>query len=165
MSKKIISIDQGTTSSRAVIFSDKGDLIGFEQMEFTQHFPNDGWVEHDPEEIWQSVVTVLKKSIKRFDLTASDIASIGITNQRETVVLWDKKTGKPIYNAIVWQDRRTSDFCESLKDEQDLIQRKTGLTVDPYFSASKVNWILDQVKGARKRAEKGESYLERLTLF
>ena len=91
MSKKIISIDQGTTSSRAVIFSDKGELIGFEQMEFTQHFPNDGWVEHDPEEIWQSVVTVLKKSIKRFDLTASDIASIGITNQRETVVLWDKK--------------------------------------------------------------------------
>ena len=155
MSKKIISIDQGTTSSRAVIFSDKGELIGFEQMEFAQYFPNDGWVEHDPEEIWQSVVTVLKKSIKHFDLTASDIASIGITNQRETVVLWDKKTGKPIYNAIVWQDRRTSDFCESLKEEQDLIQQKTGLTVDPYFSASKVNWILDQVKGARKRAEKG----------
>ena len=105
MSKKIISIDQGTTSSRAVIFSDKGELIGFEQLEFKQFFPNDGWVEHDPEEIWLSVVEVLTLSIKRFNLSASDIASIGITNQRETVVIWDKKTGKPIYNAIVWQDR------------------------------------------------------------
>ena len=156
MSKKIISIDQGTTSSRAVIFSDKGELIGFEQLEFKQFFPNDGWVEHDPEEIWLSVVEVLNLSIKRFNLSASDIASIGITNQRETVVIWDKKTGKPIYNAIVWQDRRTSDFCDSLKDSQDLIQQKTGLTMDPYFSASKVNWILDQVNGARQRAEKGE---------
>ena len=156
MSKKIISIDQGTTSSRAVIFSDKGELIGFEQLEFKQFFPNDGWVEHDPEEIWLSVVEVLNLSIKRFNLSASDIASIGITNQRETVVIWDKKSGKPIYNAIVWQDRRTSDFCDSLKDSQDLIQQKTGLTMDPYFSASKVNWILDQVNGARQRAENGE---------
>ena len=156
MSKKIISIDQGTTSSRAVIFSDKGELIGFEQLEFKQFFPNDGWVEHDPEEIWLSVVEVLNSSIKRFNLSASDIASIGITNQRETVVIWDKKTGEPIYNAIVWQDRRTSDFCDSLKDSQDLIQQKTGLTIDPYFSASKVNWILDQVSGARQRAENGE---------
>ena len=156
MSKKIISIDQGTTSSRAVIFSDKGELIGFDQLEFKQFFPNDGWVEHDPEEIWLSVVEVLNSSIKRFNLSASDIASIGITNQRETVVIWDKKTGKPIYNAIVWQDRRTSDFCDSLKDSQDLVQQKTGLTMDPYFSASKVNWILDQVNGARQRAENGE---------
>jgi len=156
MSKKIISIDQGTTSSRAVVFSDKGELIGFEQLEFKQFFPNDGWVEHDPEEIWLSVIEVLNLSIKRFNLPASDIASIGITNQRETVVIWDKKTGKPIYNAIVWQDRRTSDFCDSLQDSQDLIQQKTGLTVDPYFSASKVNWILDQVSGARQRAENGE---------
>ena len=156
MKEKIISIDQGTTSSRAVIFSDKGELIGFEQLEFKQFFPNDGWVEHDPEEIWLSVVEVLNLSIKRFNLSASDIASIGITNQRETVVIWDKKTGKPIYNAIVWQDRRTSDFCDSLKDSQDLIQQKTGLTMDPYFSASKVNWILDQVNGARQRAENGE---------
>ena len=156
MSKKIISIDQGTTSSRAVIFSDKGELIGFEQLEFKQFFPNDGWVEHDPEEIWLSVVQVLNLCIKRFNLSASDIASIGITNQRETVVIWDKKTGKPIYNAIVWQDRRTSDFCDSLKGSQDLIQLKTGLTIDPYFSASKVNWILDQVNGARQRAKNGE---------
>ena len=156
MSKKIISIDQGTTSSRAVVFSDKAELIGFEQIEFKQFFPNDGWVEHDPEEIWLSVVEVLNLSIKRFNLSASDIASIGITNQRETVVIWDKKTGEPIYNAIVWQDRRTSDFCDSLKDSQDLIQQKTGLTIDPYFSASKVNWILDKVSGARQRAENGE---------
>ncbi len=156
MSKKIISIDQGTTSSRAVIFTDQGELIGFEQLEFQQFFPNDGWVEHDPEEIWSSVVEVLNLSIKRFNLSASDIASIGITNQRETVVIWDKKTGEPIYNAIVWQDRRTSDFCDSLQDSQDLIQQKTGLTMDPYFSASKVNWILDQVNGARQRAENGD---------
>ena len=156
MSKKIISIDQGTTSSRAVIYSDKGELIGFKQLEFKQFFPNDGWVEHDPEEIWLSVVEVLNLTIKSFNLSAPDIASIGITNQRETVVIWDKKTGKPIYNAIVWQDRRTSDFCDSLKDSQDLIQQKTGLTMDPYFSASKVNWILDQVNGARQRAENGE---------
>ena len=112
MSKKIISIDQGTTSSRAVIFSDEGDLIGFEQLEFTQHFPNDGWVEHDPEEIWQSVIAVLKKSIKRFDLTASDIASIGITNQRETTIIWETLTGEAISPAIVWQDRRTNEFCK-----------------------------------------------------
>ena len=156
MSKKIISIDQGTTSSRAVVFSDQGELLGFEQLEFKQFFPNDGWVEHDPEEIWLSVVEVLNLSFKRFNLSASDIASIGITNQRETVVIWDKKTGKPIYNAIVWQDRRTSDFCDSLQDSQDLIQQKTGLTMDPYFSASKVNWILDQVNGARQRAENGD---------
>ena len=156
MPKKIISIDQGTTSSRAVVYSDKGELIGYEQMEFSQLFPDDGWVEHDPEEIWQSVVQVLKRSIQRFDLIPSDIASIGITNQRETVVIWDKKTGKPIYNAIVWQDRRTSDFCDSLKESESLIQQKTGLTVDPYFSASKVNWILNKVNGARKRADKGE---------
>ena len=156
MSKKIISIDQGTTSSRAVVFSDKGELIGFEQIEFTQIFPNDGWVEHNPEEIWESVLKVLNKSIKRFDLAPSDIASIGITNQRETVVIWEKKTGRPIYNAIVWQDRRTSEFCESLKGEEEFIQKKTGLTVDPYFSASKVNWILEHVEGARERAERGE---------
>ena len=156
MPKKILSIDQGTTSSRAVVYSDKGELIGYEQMEFSQLFPDDGWVEHDPEEIWQSVVQVLKRSIQRFDLIPSDIASIGITNQRETVVIWDKKTGKPIYNAIVWQDRRTSDFCDALKESESLIQEKTGLTVDPYFSASKVNWILNKVNGARKRADKGE---------
>ena len=156
MPKKILSIDQGTTSSRAVVYNDKGELIGYEQMEFSQLFPDDGWVEHDPEEIWQSVVQVLKRSIQRFDLIPSDIASIGITNQRETVVIWDKKTGKPIYNAIVWQDRRTSDFCDSLKESESLIQQKTGLTVDPYFSASKVNWILNKVNGARKRADKGE---------
>ena len=156
MSKKIISIDQGTTSSRAVIFNESGELIGFKQMEFSQIFPNDGWVEHNPEEIWQSVLEVLNQSVSSFNIEASDIASIGITNQRETVVIWDKKNGKPIYNAIVWQDRRTSDFCNSLKDNQDMIQQRTGLTLDPYFSASKVRWILDQVDGAREKAENGE---------
>ena len=156
MSKKIISIDQGTTSSRAVIFSDRGELIGFKQVEFSQIFPNDGWVEHNPEEIWQSVVEVLTQALNNFNLEASDIASIGITNQRETVVIWDKKTGVPIYNAIVWQDRRTNDFCNSLQDNQSLIQQRTGLTLDPYFSASKVNWILDQVSGAKEKAENGE---------
>ena len=156
MSKRIISIDQGTTSSRAVIFSESGELIGFKQMEFSQIFPNDGWVEHNPEEIWQSVLEVLNQSVSSFNIEASDIASIGITNQRETVVIWDKKNGKPIYNAIVWQDRRTSDFCNSLKDNQDMIQQRTGLTLDPYFSASKVRWILDQVDGAREKAENGE---------
>ena len=156
MSKKIISIDQGTTSSRAVIFNESGELIGFKQMEFSQIFPHDGWVEHNPEEIWQSVLEVLNQSVSSFNIEASDIASIGITNQRETVVIWDKKNGKPIYNAIVWQDRRTSDFCNSLKDNQDMIQQRTGLTLDPYFSASKVRWILDQVDGAREKAENGE---------
>ena len=159
MAKKstyVLSIDQGTTSSRGVIFDKNYEIVSIGQKEFTQFFPDSGWVEHDPEEIWLSVVEVLNLSIKRFNLSASDIASIGITNQRETVVIWDKKTGKPIYNAIVWQDRRTSDFCDSLKDSQDLIQQKTGLTMDPYFSASKVNWILDQVNGARQRAENGD---------
>ena len=156
MPKKIISIDQGTTSSRAVIFSDSGELIGFKQKEFSQIFPNDGWVEHNPEEIWQSVLEVLDQSITSFNIEASDIASIGITNQRETVVIWNKKTGKPIYNAIVWQDRRTSDFCNSLQDNQKMIQQRTGLTLDPYFSASKIRWVLNNVDGAREKAENGE---------
>ena len=156
MPKKIISIDQGTTSSRAVIFSDSGELIGFKQKEFSQIFAKDGWVEHNPEEIWQSVLEVLDQSITSFNIEASDIASIGITNQRETVVIWNKKTGKPIYNAIVWQDRRTSDFCNSLQDNQKMIQQRTGLTLDPYFSASKIRWVLNKVDGAREKAENGE---------
>tara|TARA_B100001741_G_scaffold242784_1_gene203861 strand:+ start:5418 stop:6875 length:1458 start_codon:yes stop_codon:yes gene_type:complete len=156
MPKKIISIDQGTTSSRAVIFSDSGELIGFKQKEFSQIFPSDGWVEHNPEEIWQSVLEVLDQSITSFNIEASDIASIGITNQRETVVIWNKKTGKPIYNAIVWQDRRTSDFCNSLQDNQKMIQQRTGLTLDPYFSASKIRWVLNNVDGASEKAENGE---------
>ena len=159
MPKKIISIDQGTTSTRAVLFDKKCKFINFEQMEHKQHFPADGWVEHNPEEIWKSVVKVMDKLIKKNSLKPSDIAAIGITNQRETTILWDRKTGKPIYPAIVWQDRRTSEFCDVLKKEKGLeeeIQEKTGLLIDPYFSATKLAWILDNVDGARKKAEKGE---------
>lgn len=159
MPKKIISIDQGTTSTRAVLFDKKCKFINFEQMEHKQYFPADGWVEHNPEEIWKSVVKVTDKLIKKNSLKPSDIAAIGITNQRETTILWDRKTGKPIYPAIVWQDRRTSEFCDVLKKEKGLeeeIQEKTGLLIDPYFSATKLAWILDNVDGARKKAEKGE---------
>ena len=159
MPKKIISIDQGTTSTRAVLFDKKCKFINFEQMEHKQHFPADGWVEHNPEEIWKSVVKVTDKLIKKNSLKPSDIAAIGITNQRETTILWDRKTGKPIYPAIVWQDRRTSELCDVLKKEKGLeeeIQEKTGLLIDPYFSATKLAWILDNVDGARKKAEKGE---------
>jgi len=155
MSKKIISIDQGTTSSRAVVFDEEGKLIDFEQKEFSQIFPNDGWVEHNPEEIWSSVVLVTKTLIKRLNLLPEDIASIGITNQRETTIIWDKDTGEVIYNAIVWQDRRTSSFCDFLRSEEDRIKKKTGLIIDPYFSATKIHWLLDNIEGARKRAENG----------
>ena len=159
MPKKIISIDQGTTSTRAVLFDKKCKFINLEQMEHKQHFPAEGWVEHNPEEIWKSVVKVTDKLIKKNSLKPSDIAAIGITNQRETTILWDRKTGKPIYPAIVWQDRRTSELCDVLKKEKGLeeeIQEKTGLLIDPYFSATKLAWILDNVDGARKKAEKGE---------
>jgi len=159
MSKKVIAIDQGTTSSRAVLFDEKNNLLDFEQKEFNQYFPNDGWVEHDPEEIWKSVFDVTDKLLKKHSVKPSDLAAIGITNQRETTVVWDKKSGKAIYPAIVWQDRRTSDLCDGLRKEagtEQKIQQKTGLLVDPYFSATKLAWILDNVTGARKKAENGE---------
>jgi len=159
MSKKVIAIDQGTTSSRAVLFDEKNNLLDFEQKEFNQYFPNDGWVEHDPEEIWKSVFDVTDKLLKKHSVKSSDLAAIGITNQRETTVVWDKKSGKAIYPAIVWQDRRTSDLCDGLRKEagtEQKIQQKTGLLVDPYFSATKLAWILDNVTGARKKAENGE---------
>ena len=159
MSKKVIAIDQGTTSSRAILFDEKNNLLDFEQKEFNQYFPNDGWVEHDPEEIWKSVFDVTDKLLKKHSVKPSDLAAIGITNQRETTVVWDKKSGKAIYPAIVWQDRRTSDLCDGLRKEagtEQKIQQKTGLLVDPYFSATKLAWILDNVTGARKKAENGE---------
>ena len=159
MSKKVIAIDQGTTSSRAILFDEKNNLLDFEQKEFNQYFPNDGWVEHDPEEIWKSVFDVTDKLLKKHSVKPSDLAAIGITNQRETTVVWDKKSGKAIYPAIVWQDRRTSDLCDGLRKEAGTelkIQQKTGLLVDPYFSATKLAWILDNVTGARKKAENGE---------
>jgi glycerol kinase len=158
MSAFILAIDQGTTSSRAIIFNGDMKPVGTGQKEFTQFYPASGWVEHDPEEIWESVVWAVKEALKKAKLAASDIAAIGITNQRETVVIWDRATGKPIHNAIVWQDRRTAPLCEKLKKQglEAKFTRKTGLLLDPYFSGTKIAWLLDNVKGARKRAEKGE---------
>lgn len=158
MSSYILAIDQGTTSSRAIMFNDSSEILGVSQAEFTQFFPQDGWVEHDPEEIWSSTVSVVKDLISSTGISASEIAAIGITNQRETTVIWDKKTGEPVYKAIVWQDRRTADYCESLKEDgfESLVTEKTGLLLDPYFSGTKVRWLLDNVDGARDRAEAGE---------
>lgn len=156
MPSYILSLDQGTTSSRAIIFSHSGKIISIAQKEFKQHYPQAGWVEHDPIEIWSTQATVLTESIIKAGLKPSDINAIGITNQRETTIVWDRSTGKPIYNAIVWQDRRTASFCDSIKEKHGkIIQEKTGLIVDAYFSASKIKWILDNVEGAREKAEKG----------
>ena len=156
MGKYLLAIDQGTTSTRSVLYDDKGRFIDSSQLEFKQYFPKEGWVEHNPEEIWESVLSTLTSLVKRNSLVSKDIASIGITNQRETTIVWDKKDGKPIYNAIVWQDRRTADFCSELNDQAEMVNSRTGLTMDPYFSSTKVNWILNHVKGARKRALAGE---------
>lgn len=158
MSKYILSIDQGTTSSRAIIFNEKSEILSVAQQEFTQFFPEDGWVEHDPEEIWQSTIAVSRECIKKLGVEASEIAAIGITNQRETTIIWDKLTGQPIYNAIVWQDRRTAEFCRELEERGlgQVVTKKTGLLLDAYFSATKVRWLLDNVDGARARAERGE---------
>lgn len=158
MTKYILAIDQGTTSSRAILFDQARKIVGVGQKEFNQHFPQDGWVEHDPEEIWDSVLWSIKTAIKEAGAAATDIAAIGITNQRETVVIWDRETGEPIHNAIVWQDRRTAEFCAKLKKQghEPLFTKKTGLLLDPYFSGTKVKWLLDNVKGARKRAKAGE---------
>jgi glycerol kinase len=154
----ILAIDQGTTSTRAIIFDKNRKNIGSAQKEFRQIFPASGWVEHDPKEIWKTVLTTVKGAIKKAGIEASQIAAMGITNQRETVVVWDKATGKPLHNAIVWQDRRTSAMCNKLKAQglEALFTRKTGLLLDPYFSGTKLSWLLDKVPGARKRAEKGE---------
>ena len=158
MKKFIISIDQGTTSSRAILFDLKGKPIFVSQTEFTQYFPDDGWVEHDPEEIWKTTLKVLRNVIKKSKALKGKILTIGITNQRETTILWDRKSGKPIYNAIVWQDRRTSDFCKSLVEQglEETVMNKSGLVIDPYFSATKIKWILDNVHGARSKAENNE---------
>lgn len=154
----ILSLDQGTTSSRAIVFDKQGNIIATAQKEFTQIFPQPGWVEHDANEIWSTQIGVASEAIVRAGLTANDIAAIGITNQRETTVVWDRKTHKPICNAIVWQDRRTAAYCDSLKKDghAETIRKKTGLVTDAYFSGTKVKWILDNVEGARKKAENGE---------
>lgn len=154
----ILALDQGTTSSRAIIFNKKGQQMAVAQKDFEQHFPRAGWVEHDPVEIWTSQASVATEAITKSNITAAQIAGIGITNQRETTILWDRKTGKPVYNAIVWQDRRTSAYCNQLKEQgyADNIREKTGLIIDAYFSATKIKWILDNVDGVRERAERGE---------
>jgi glycerol kinase len=158
MTGLILAIDQGTTSSRAIVFDQKLKPKGSGQKEFRQYYPKSGWVEHDPEEIWQSVLAVSKAALRKARARAAAVAAIGITNQRETVVIWNRRTGKPIHKAIVWQDRRTADLCEKLKAEgyEEQFTAKTGLLLDPYFSGTKIRWLLDHVKGAREKAEKGE---------
>ncbi|MBI9113043.1 glycerol kinase GlpK [Maridesulfovibrio ferrireducens] len=159
MTKKyVLSIDQGTTSSRAIVFNKKGDVVNVTQKEFTQIFPKSGWVEHDAMEIWSSVQSVVAEALAHPDISGSDIATIGITNQRETTVVWDKTTGKPVYNAIVWQSRQTMDICNELKEKglDPMFREKTGLLIDAYFSGTKVKWILDNVDGARAKADKGD---------
>lgn len=158
MSKYIMSLDAGTTSNRCILFNQKGEVCSVAQKEFTQYFPKPGWVEHDPEEIWATQLEVAQKAMANLGVEAKDIAAIGITNQRETAIVWDKNTGVPVYPAIVWQCRRTSEYCDSLKAEglTEVYRAKTGLVIDAYFSATKIKWILDHVEGARERAERGE---------
>lgn len=158
MSGFILAIDQGTTSSRAIVFDGGQKIVGLAQREFKQIFPKSGWVEHDPEEIWQSVVETCREAFADAGLAAADIAAIGITNQRETTLVWDRATGTPLHNAIVWQDRRTADFCHKLKlaGHEPVFTDKTGLLLDPYFSGTKINWLLDNIEGARQKAERGE---------
>ena len=158
MAQYILSIDQGTTSSRAILFSDQAEPVAVAQHEFTQHFPQDGWVEHDPEEIWDTTVQVIQEAVEQKGIQPAEIAAFGITNQRETTLIWDRSTGAPIYNAIVWQDRRTADFCAQLRSDgfESTVTETTGLLLDPYFSATKIKWLLDHVDGARARAERGE---------
>ncbi len=158
MQQYILALDQGTTSSRAIVFDHQGQVISVAQKDFRQHFPKSGWVEHDPMEIWSSQSSVMIEALSNEGIRADQIAAIGITNQRETTIVWDRKTGKPIHNAIVWQDRRTAAFCNELKSsgKAEMIAKKTGLVIDAYFSATKIKWILDHVDGARTKAEKGE---------
>jgi glycerol kinase len=154
----ILSIDQGTTSSRAIVFAPDSSIVASSQQEFAQHYPNDGWVEHDPEDIWLTTVNACEQAIAQATQKGAVIVAIGVTNQRETTLVWDKKTGKPVYNAIVWQDRRTAAQCRELQNAGYLpaVQERTGLLLDPYFSASKVAWILDNVEGARQKADANE---------
>ncbi|MGK6351233.1 glycerol kinase GlpK [Parapedobacter sp. DT-150] len=158
MSQYILALDQGTTSSRAIVFDQAGGIVALAQKEFKQYYPQSGWVEHDAQEIWSSQVSVATEAVAKAGIKASAIAAIGITNQRETTIVWDKATGRPIHPAIVWQDRRTAEYCDELKSggHEGTIRQKTGLLIDAYFSASKINWILNNVAGAREKAEKGQ---------
>src|SRR5712692_7440410 len=158
MAKYVLALDQGTTSSRAIVFDHEGAIVSSAQQEFPQIYPSPGLVEHDPEAIWSSQLVVAHEALKKAGASASDLAAIGITNQRETAVVWEKATGKPVFNAIVWQDTRTREICQQLIDEgfEDTVKQKTGLVIATYFSGPKVKWILDNVEGTRRRAENGE---------
>ena len=153
MAAFILAIDQGTTSSRAIMFDAASRILAVAQQEFSQYFPQDGWVEHDPEEIWSSTLQVAQEAVRTAGISADQMTAIGITNQRETTIIWDRATGAPVYNAIVWQDRRTADYCDSLRAAglEPSVTKKTGLLLDPYFSGTKVKWILDNVAGVRAR--------------
>src|SRR5579875_337485 len=157
MAQYILAFDQGTTSSRAIVFDHSGNIVSIAQKEFTQYYPQPGWVEHDANEIWSSQITVATEAVLKAGLKPGDIAAIGITNQRETTVVWNKQTGQPIGHAIVWQDRRTASYCDSLKEQgyASAIQQKTGLVIDAYFSATKIKWMLDNVPGAKAKAAEG----------
>src|SRR3954464_1746684 len=158
MMQYILALDQGTTSSRAILFDRRGRVAAASQQEYPQHFPQPGWVEHDPLDIWHSQLACAREVLRDSGIKAGQVAAIGIANQRETTVVWDRRTGEPLCHAIVWQDRRTAEMCDALRaaGKADLIQRKTGLELDAYFSATKLQWILTQVPGARTRAERGE---------
>lgn len=154
--KYVMALDAGTTSNRCILFDKNGNIVSMAQKEFTQIYPKPGWIEHDANEIWSTQLGVSVEAMSKIGATAGDIAAIGITNQRETTIIWDKDTGKPVYNAIVWQCRRTADYCEAIADRQDMIRSKTGLIIDAYFSATKIKWILDNVEGARAKADAGK---------
>jgi glycerol kinase len=158
LTKYILSLDQGTTSSRAAIFNKQGKLVSLAQKEIKQIYPKSGWVEHNPREIWASQSGVMREAIESAGIDIKEVEAIGITNQRETTIVWDKKTGKPIYNAIVWQCRRTAKMCEDIREQgyQDYIRKTTGLVIDAYFSATKIKWILENVEGAKTAAKNGE---------
>ena len=158
MAKYVMALDAGTTSNRCILFDEKGKMCSVAQKEFTQYFPKPGWVEHDASEIWSTQLGVAVEAMSKIGASAEDIAAIGITNQRETAIVWDRHTGEPVYRAIVWQCRRTSEYCDSLKEKglTEVFRKKTGLIIDAYFAGTKVKWILDNVPGAREKAEKGD---------
>ncbi len=162
MKKYIMALDAGTTSNRCILFNEQGEICSVAQKEFTQYFPHPGWVEHDADEIWSSMLGVAVEAMNKLNITPDQVAAIGITNQRETTIIWDKNTGEPVYHAIVWQCRRTSEYCDELKEKglTEKFRQKTGLMIDAYFSGTKVKWILDNVPGAREKAEAGDFYLE-----
>ncbi|MGN1267761.1 MAG: FGGY family carbohydrate kinase, partial [Dorea sp.] len=158
MAKYVMALDAGTTSNRCILFNESGEICSVAQKEFTQYFPKPGWVEHDANEIWSSQLGVAVEAMNKIGAEAHDIAAIGITNQRETAIVWDKNTGEPVYHAIVWQCRRTAEYCDSLKEQgyTEMFRKKTGLIIDAYFSGTKIKWILDNVPGAREKAERGD---------